>query len=107
MGMFRDMKDMMQTVRSDELKELRKKADAQPNTSMLDGVQLANAAYDDAMAMQEGGVFMILLARGWAKPLGSPEELHRYGRPANATVRGSRVRGSRRVARARPSCPSM
>jgi hypothetical protein len=55
MGMFRDMKDMMQTVRSDELKELRKKADAQPKTSMLDGVQLADAAYDDAMAMQQGG----------------------------------------------------
>ena len=30
MGMFRDMKDMMQTVRSDELKELKRKADAQP-----------------------------------------------------------------------------
>jgi hypothetical protein len=24
---------------------------------------------------------------GWDKPLGSLEELHRYGRPANATVR--------------------
>jgi hypothetical protein len=39
------------------------------------------------------GVFMILLARGWAKPLGSPEELHRYGCPAHATVRG--VEGAR------------
>jgi hypothetical protein len=58
MGMFRDMKDMMQTVRSDELKELRKKADAQPKTSMLDGVRLANAAYDDAMAMQQGAAGM-------------------------------------------------
>jgi hypothetical protein len=29
-GMFRDMKDMMQTVLSDELKELKKKAGAQP-----------------------------------------------------------------------------
>jgi hypothetical protein len=34
------------------------------------------------------GVFMILLARGWDRPLESPEELHRYGRPANATVLG-------------------
>jgi hypothetical protein len=33
------------------------------------------------------GVLMILLARGWDKPLASPEDLHRYGRPANATVR--------------------
>jgi hypothetical protein len=28
------------------------------------------------------GVFMIVLASGWDKPLGSPEELHRYARPA-------------------------
>ena len=58
MGMFRDMKDMMQTVRSDELKELKKKADAQPKRSMLEGVKMANAAYDDAMAMQAGAAGM-------------------------------------------------
>jgi hypothetical protein len=58
MGMFRDMKDMMQTARSDELKELKKKADAQPKTSMLDGVKLANSAYDDAMVMQQGAAGM-------------------------------------------------
>jgi hypothetical protein len=34
------------------------------------------------------GVFMILLARGWDRPLASPAELHRYGRPANGTVLG-------------------
>jgi hypothetical protein len=34
------------------------------------------------------GVLMILLARGWDRPLASPEELHRYGRPANAIVLG-------------------
>jgi hypothetical protein len=56
--MFRDMKDMMQTVRSDELKELKKKADAQPKRSMLEGVKMANAAYDDAMAMQAGAAGM-------------------------------------------------
>ena len=58
MGMFRDMKDMMQTVRSDELKELKKKADAQPKRSMLEGVKMANAAYDDAMATQAGAAGM-------------------------------------------------
>ena len=58
MGMFRDMKDMMQTVRSDELKELKKKADAQPKRSMLEGVKMANAAYDDAMATQAAGAGM-------------------------------------------------
>ena len=30
MGVFRDMKDMVQTVRSDELKELKKKTAAHP-----------------------------------------------------------------------------
>lgn len=52
MGMFRDMKDMVQTVRSDELKELKKKADAQPKRSMLEGVKMANAAYVDPAAYQ-------------------------------------------------------
>jgi hypothetical protein len=33
-------------------------------------------------AMAGSGVFMIVLASGWDKPLGSPEELHRYARPA-------------------------
>lgn len=32
------------------------------------------------------GVLMIWLARGWDKPLASAD-LHRFGRPANATVR--------------------
>ena len=32
------------------------------------------------------GVFMILVARGWDRPLPSAVELYRYGRPANATV---------------------
>ena len=58
MGMFRDMKDMMQTVRSDELKELKKKADAQPKRSMLEGVKMANAAYDDAVVMQQSAAGM-------------------------------------------------
>jgi hypothetical protein len=53
MSMFRDMKDMIQTVRSDELKELKKKADAQPRTSMLEGVKLANQAVDQAAGMQQ------------------------------------------------------
>ena len=47
--MFRDMKDAVQTLRSDELGELRRKADAQPRMSMLDGVKAANAAYDAAV----------------------------------------------------------
>jgi hypothetical protein len=33
------------------------------------------------------GAFMIWLARGWDKPLESSDDLYKYGRPANATVR--------------------
>ena len=33
------------------------------------------------------GLFMVWLAHGWDKPLESSDELYRYGRPANATVR--------------------
>jgi sporulation protein YlmC with PRC-barrel domain len=33
------------------------------------------------------GLFMVWLAHGWDKPLEGSDELHRYGRPANATVR--------------------
>ena len=48
MGMFKDMKDMVGVVRSDELKDLKRKADAQPKTSMLDGIKAANQAMDTA-----------------------------------------------------------
>jgi hypothetical protein len=53
MSLFRDMKDMVQTVRSDELKELKKKTAAHPRISMLEGVKMANQAYDHASVMQE------------------------------------------------------
>ena len=33
------------------------------------------------------GLFMVWLGHGWDRPLESSEELYRYGRPANATVR--------------------
>jgi hypothetical protein len=33
------------------------------------------------------GLFMAWLARGWDRPLEGPADLHRFGRPANATVR--------------------
>lgn len=59
MGMFKDMKDMVGVVRSDELKDLKRKADAQPKTSMLDGVKMANQAMDSAAEYQAtmGGAF--------------------------------------------------
>ncbi len=52
MGMFKDMKGAFDVIRSDDLKELKKKADAQPKRSMLDGVKAANEAMDSAQAMQ-------------------------------------------------------
>ena len=33
------------------------------------------------------GLFMVWLAQGWDGPLGGTANLHRFGRPANATVR--------------------
>jgi hypothetical protein len=54
MGMFKDMKGAFDVIRSDELKDLKKKADAQPKTSMLDGVKAANQAVDSAQGMQAG-----------------------------------------------------
>ena len=44
MGMFRDMKDAFGVIRSDELKELKRKADAQPKPSMMEGIRAANGA---------------------------------------------------------------
>ena len=52
MGMFRDMKDAIGVVRSDELKDLKRKADAQPKTSMMDGIKMANQAMDQATEFQ-------------------------------------------------------
>jgi len=77
---------MMQTVRSDELKELKKKADAQPKTSMLDGVKLADAAYDEAMAMQQG-------AAGMADP-GAFRNTYLGGTPGTAIVNAIKDTGT-------------
>ncbi len=52
MGMFRDMKDAFGVLRSDELKELKRKADAQPRPSMMEGIRAANAAMDQAQMLQ-------------------------------------------------------
>jgi hypothetical protein len=59
MGMFRDMKESFQVIRSDELKELKKKADANPRPSMMEGVRAANEAMDAAQAMQGGAAGMM------------------------------------------------
>src|SRR3954469_10024809 len=53
MGMFKDMGDAFKVLRSDELKDLKRKADAQPKTSMMDGLKLANQAVDQAQVYQQ------------------------------------------------------
>jgi len=55
MGMFKDMGDAFKVLRSDDLKELKRKADAQPKVSMLDGVKLANQAMDQVPVWQQQG----------------------------------------------------
>lgn len=53
MGMFKDMGDAFKVIRSDELKDLKRKADAQPKVSMMDGLKLANQAMDQAQVYQQ------------------------------------------------------
>jgi hypothetical protein len=61
MGMFKDMGDAFKVLKSDELKELKRHADAQPKTSMMDGIRMANQAMEQApmwqqQAQQMGGM---------------------------------------------------
>jgi hypothetical protein len=53
MGMFKDMGDAFKVLKSDELKELKRKADAQPKVSMMDGIKMANQAMDQAPVWQQ------------------------------------------------------
>ena len=62
MGMFRDMGDAFKVLRSDELKDLKRKADAQPKTSMMDGIKLANQAMDQVPVWQQQGAEMAAMA---------------------------------------------
>jgi hypothetical protein len=82
MGMFKDMKEMMQVVRSDELKELKRKADAQPRASMMDGLRAANEAMDQVPHWQAQGAAM-------QEMFGDPTSagaLYNNGLQGNATV---------------------
>ncbi len=62
MGMFRDMGDAFKVLRSDELKELKRKADAQPKVSMMEGVRMANQAMDQVPVWQQQGAEMMQMA---------------------------------------------
>ena len=75
MGMFRDMGEAFKVLRSDELKELKRKADAQPKVSMMDGIRMANEAMDQAPMWQQQGMQMGQMAGAYAD-----------GQAGNATV---------------------
>jgi hypothetical protein len=64
MGMFKDLGDAFKVIRSDELKDLKRKADAQPKVSMLDGLKLANQAMDQVPMWQEQGALANAMAGG-------------------------------------------
>jgi hypothetical protein len=66
MGMFRQTKEAFQVLRSDELKDLKRKADAQPKVSMMDGIRVANEAMDQVPAWQQQGADTQAMAAGTA-----------------------------------------
>jgi len=66
MGMFKDMGDAFKVLRSDELKELKRHADAQPKTSMMDGIRMANEAMQQAPMWQQQGAQMAGMAGAYA-----------------------------------------
>ena len=66
MGMFKDMGDAFKVLKSDELKDLKKKADAQPKTNPLEGLRLANEAMDQVPMWQQQGAQMQQMAQGAA-----------------------------------------
>jgi hypothetical protein len=78
MGMFKDMGDAFKVLKSDELKEMKRKADAQPKTNMMDGIRLANEAMDQVPMWQQQGA-EIMQAAGTAGAYAS-------GITGNATV---------------------
>jgi hypothetical protein len=82
MGMFKDMGDAFKVIRSDELKDLKRKADAQPKVSMMDGLKLANQAVDQAQVWQQQGAQLQATA-------GMPgAATYASGIAGNATVNG-------------------
>ncbi len=79
MGLFRQFKDMTDTLRSDELKELKKQADARPKTSMLEGVKVANQALKDAQQLQQDAAGVALDPQAFS-------QIYASGASGNATV---------------------
>jgi hypothetical protein len=81
MGMFKDMGDAFKVLRSDELKDLKRKADAQPKVSMMDGLKLANQAIDQVPVWQQQGAMAQGMTNGMANTYAA-------GIPGTATVKG-------------------
>ncbi len=53
MGMFKDLKGMVDVARSDELKDMRQMAKAQPRTSMMDTLRMGNAAMGQTLQVKD------------------------------------------------------
>jgi hypothetical protein len=81
MGMFKDMGDAFKVIRSDELKDLKRKADAQPKVNMMDGLKLANQAMDQAQVWQQQGAGLQAMGSGM-----QGAATYASGIPGNATV---------------------
>jgi hypothetical protein len=71
MGMFKDMGDAFKVIRSDELKDLKRKADAQPKVSMMDGLKLANQAMDQVPVWQQQGAMAQNMTNGMSNTYAS------------------------------------
>jgi hypothetical protein len=89
MGMFKDMGDAFKVIRSDELKDLKRKADAQPKVSMMDGLKLANEAVDSAQVWQQQGEQAQAMAGGMPGMA-----TYASGIPGSATVNGMNDTGT-------------
>jgi hypothetical protein len=83
MGMFKDVGDAFKVLKSDDLKDLKRKADAQPKVSMLDGIKLANQAMDQAPVWQQQGADAMAAMNG----IGGMNA-YASGIPGQATVNG-------------------
>ena len=89
MGMFKDMKGMVDVYRSDDLKELRRTAAAAPKTSMMDALKTGNQAIADAQQWQ-GQNAANPMPMGMGAPAGAAPAAgmgaYATGTPASATV---------------------
>lgn len=94
MGMFKDMKGAFDVIRSDDLKELKRKADAQPKVSMLDGVKMANQAMDQAAVYQDAVASQGLSHDPMANMAAMQQGIQGNGTVKSTTETGTQINGA-------------